>query len=224
MRHVEIAIIGSGPGGLSAAVTAAKNGLSHLLLERAPHLTDTIVKYQKGKAVMAHPLHLPLVADLPFEAGSREEVLAVPGRCGRGRRGQLPLQCGGAGDRAGARDRFTVALAGHPPITAAKVVLAIGLQGNLRRLAVPGSERGFVQYQLDDPGEYLNERILVIGAGDSAIENALALSRHNSVSIVNRAAEFLRAQPDNLVAIERAIRLGLVRCHFERQAGADRRG
>ena len=212
MQHVEIAIIGSGPGGLSAAVTAAKNGLSHLLLERAPHPTDTIVKYQKGKAVMAHPLHLPLVADLPFEAGSREAVLAA--WSSRAAAIGINLRCNAEVKAiTGARGGFTVAIDGQEPIGASQIVLAIGLQGNLRRLAVPGGERGFVQYQLDDPDEYRNERILVIGAGDSAIENALALSRHNSVSIVNRAAEFLRAQPDNLRAIERAIRLGTIRCH-----------
>ena len=213
MRHVEIAIIGSGPGGLSAAVTAAKLGLSHLLLERAPQLADTIHKYQKGKAVMAQPAPLPLVADLPFQPGSREEVLAV---------WAAAAEAAGVNYRCNAevlaivpvRDRFTIALAGHPPITAAKVVLAIGLQGNLRKLGIPGDKRSFVQYQLDDPERYRNERILVIGAGDSAIENALALARHNEVGIVNRATEFVRAQPANLVAIERAIRQGLVRGHF----------
>jgi Fe-S-cluster-containing hydrogenase component 2/thioredoxin reductase/CRP-like cAMP-binding protein len=212
VRHIEIAIIGSGPGGLSAAVTAAKLGLSHLLLERAPQLADTIYKYQKGKPVMAQPAALPLVADLPFTAGSREAVLAawsdsvaaagVNFRCNAEVQAIVPV-----------RDRFTLAIAGQPPMTASKVVLAIGLQGNLRKLGVPGDKRSFVQYQLDDPEAYRNERILVVGAGDSAIENALALARHNDVAIVNRAAEFVRAQPANLVAIERAMRQGRVRGH-----------
>jgi CRP-like cAMP-binding protein/thioredoxin reductase/Fe-S-cluster-containing hydrogenase component 2 len=213
VRHVEIAIIGSGPGGLSAAVTAAKNGLPHLLLERAPHLADTIFKYQKGKAVMAHPSPLPLIADLPFEAGSREAVLAawderaaaagINARCNAEVQAIVPM-----------KDRFILAVAGQPPITAMRVVLAIGLQGNLRKLGIPGERRDLVQYQLDDPEEYRNERILVIGAGDSAIENALALARHNDVAMVNRAGEFVRAQPANLTAVERAIRAGTISCHF----------
>ena len=213
MQHVEIAIIGSGPGGLSAAATAAKNGLSHLVLERAPHPADTIHKYQRGKAVMAYPLHLPLVADIPFAAGSREAVLAAwhdrAGAAG------IEIRCNAeVTGITGSHGAFTLAIDGQEPITAAQIVLAIGLQGNLRRLGIPGETRGFVQYQLDDPDEYRNERILIIGAGDSAIENALALARHNEVAIVNRAAEFLRGQPDNLVAIERALRLGAIRCHF----------
>jgi thioredoxin reductase/CRP-like cAMP-binding protein/Fe-S-cluster-containing hydrogenase component 2 len=213
VQHVEIAIIGSGPAGLSAAVTAAKNGVSHLLLERAPQLADTIFKYQKGKAVMAQPMHLPLVADLPFEAGSREAILAAWRE--RAAAFGVCLRCNAEVKTiTGSLGAFTVAIEGQEPIAASRVVLAIGLQGNLRRLGLAGENRGLVQYQLDDPDEYRNERIMVIGAGDSAIENALALAGHNDVSIVNRAAEFLRAQPGNLVSIERALRRGVIRCYF----------
>ena len=43
-----VAIVGSGPAGLSAAARAAKLGKSHILLERAPHPNDTIFKYQSA--------------------------------------------------------------------------------------------------------------------------------------------------------------------------------
>src|SRR5580692_7764807 len=72
----KIAIVGSGPGGLSAASRAARSGLSHVLLERTDHVSDTIYKYQKGKLVMSTPDILPLRAEIPFTAGKREAVLA----------------------------------------------------------------------------------------------------------------------------------------------------
>src|SRR3954469_6132813 len=72
-----IAIVGSGPAGLSAAARAAALGLSHVLLEKAGHLSDTIYKYQKGKHVMATPAQLVLRSDMAFEAGKREKVLAA---------------------------------------------------------------------------------------------------------------------------------------------------
>ena len=68
-----VAIVGSGPSGLSAAAHAASKRVSHVLLERAPHLNDTIFKYQKRKHVMATPEFLPLRSDLEFREGSREE-------------------------------------------------------------------------------------------------------------------------------------------------------
>src|SRR5690606_36981120 len=99
-------------------------------------------------------------------------------------------------------------------VHAGHVVLAIGLQGNPRKLGVPGEDQPFVQYQLDDPDEYQNESIMVVGAGDSAIENALALSRHNQVSLINRRDEFARAKEGNLKLLEEAIERGRIRVFF----------
>ncbi len=73
----KIAIVGSGPAGLSAAARAAQLGLSHVLLEKTDHLSDTIYKYQKGKHVMATPSQLVLRSDLEFDAGKREKVLGT---------------------------------------------------------------------------------------------------------------------------------------------------
>ena len=76
-KRIQIAIVGSGPGGLSAAGRAAELGLSHVLLERTDHLSDTIFKYQKGKHVMATPDVLPLRSSNSFQAGTREAVLGA---------------------------------------------------------------------------------------------------------------------------------------------------
>src|SRR4051812_29703420 len=70
-----IAIVGSGPSGLSAAAHAAATGISHVLLEKTDHLSDTIFRYQKGKHVMATPNLLVLRSDCEFGAGRRENVL-----------------------------------------------------------------------------------------------------------------------------------------------------
>ena len=78
-ERFRIAIIGSGPAGLSAAAHAAKLGIAHVLLEKTDHLSDTIFKYQKGKHVMATPSQLVLRADLAFDAGKREAVLGTWG-------------------------------------------------------------------------------------------------------------------------------------------------
>ena len=72
-----IAIVGSGPAGLSAAARAAQLGLSHVLIEKTDHLSDTIYKYQKGKHVMATPSQLVLRSDMDFDAGKREKVLGT---------------------------------------------------------------------------------------------------------------------------------------------------
>ena len=73
----KIAIVGSGPSGLSAAAHAAELGVSHVLLETENHAADTIYKYQKGKYVMAEPSVLPLRSPMSFEAGTREAILTT---------------------------------------------------------------------------------------------------------------------------------------------------
>ena len=72
---VRIAIIGSGPSGLSCAAHAAKLGVPHVLLEAESHVSHTIHRYQKGKHVMAEPSILPLRSDMSFGAGRRETIL-----------------------------------------------------------------------------------------------------------------------------------------------------
>jgi len=47
---------------------------------------------------------------------------------------------------------------------------------------------------------------VIVGAGDSAIEDALALSRQNRVILVKRRTEFARAKESNSAQILRAIK------------------
>lgn len=209
----EIAVVGSGPAGLSAAARAAEQGVSHVLLEAEDHLSHTIYLYQKGKHVMAEPDVLPLRSPLAFQAGAREAVL---GAWDDGIRRHAVNVAFRREVRRIARDgeQFVLTASGGAEIRARHVVLAIGLQGNLRKLGVDGEDLPFVQYQLDDPDEYEGETIVVVGAGDAAIENAVALAGHNTVAIVNRRDEFARAKDGNLQAILRAIEDGRIECYY----------
>src|SRR5690606_24147947 len=89
-------------------------------------------------------------------------------------------------------------------ILAETVILAIGTQGNPNLVRCPVGEGAVVQYQLDDPGEYVDEHIVVIGAGDAGIENAMGLAadpqQRNTVTIVNRSPELATAKAANVTA------------------------
>jgi thioredoxin reductase/CRP-like cAMP-binding protein/Pyruvate/2-oxoacid:ferredoxin oxidoreductase delta subunit len=217
-NRFEVVIVGSGPAGLSAAGRAAELGLSHLLLEATPHLANTIQRYQKGKHVMAEPGFLPLRSAVPFDAGSREEILSIWVKRAR----QLGIRVAINADVVsiqGQRGDFTLRTRSGKQVRAAHVVLAIGLQGNPRKLGVSGEDNPFVQYQLDDPDEYQNEAIMVVGAGDSAIENALALARQNRVMLINRRDEFARAKEGNLALLNDAMERGRIKVYFNSSLG-----
>jgi CRP-like cAMP-binding protein/thioredoxin reductase/Fe-S-cluster-containing hydrogenase component 2 len=199
-----IAIVGSGPAGLSAAARAARLGIGHVLLEKSGHLSDTIYKYQKGKHVMATPGQLVLRSDMPFEAGKREAVLGAWDRLAAEQSVNVRLNAE-VKSIAGRKGAFTLTLASGEAIEAENVILAIGTQGNPNTVRSPVAEGSVVQYQLDDPGEYVDEHIVVIGAGDAGIENALGLAadpeQRNAVTIVNRSAEFATAKDANVKAL-----------------------
>lgn len=193
----KIAVVGAGPGGLSAAARAAELGIPHVLLEASSDIAHTVHRYQKGKLVMSEPLKLPLRSSLSFAAGTREGILQTWRQelAGHG----VNLRTGAAvAAISGQRGDFRITLESGETLAAAFVVLAIGLQGNLRRLDIPGQDLPGVQYQLDDPEEYAGETILVIGGGDSGIENALALAARNRVVLINRQEDFVNCREANL--------------------------
>ncbi|MET0366300.1 MAG: NAD(P)-binding domain-containing protein, partial [Sphingobium sp.] len=236
-----IAVVGSGPAGLSAAARAAQLGLDHILLEKTDHLSDTIYKYQKGKHVMATPSQLVLRSDFDFDAGKRETILGTWNEQAAAQKVNVSYlsevkSIEGTGDpipgsvqqivtrnRDGSSSTqeiqrkappYRLTLTDGREIIADAVIMALGTQGNPNLMRVPGGDLPHVQYQLDDPAEYNDEHIFVIGGGDAGIENALGLAadeaQGNIVSLVNRSAEFSTAKDANVKALMAAGAAGRV--------------
>src|SRR6478736_8671306 len=201
---VRVAIIGSGPAGMSAAAHAAALGLDHVLIEKTDHLSDTIYKYQKGKHVMATPSQLVLRSDLDFAAGKREAILDT-WNDGISTQGVKVLYNAEVKAITGVQGDFTIAIADGREVKAEQVVLAIGTQGNPNLVRCPVEDGAEVQYTLNDPGEYIDEHIFVIGGGDAGIENALGLiadaEQRNDVTLINRGADFPTAKDANVKAL-----------------------
>ena len=198
----KVAIIGSGPAGMSAASHAAKLGLNHVLLEKTDHLSDTIYKYQKGKHVMATPNQLILRSDQEFDAGKREDILGkwndrtkelsvnvkfnaeVKSIKGTGEAIPGSIQKMVARARDGTTTTtelqrmappYELTLTNGEKVIAENVILAIGTQGNPNLMRCPGGDLAHVTYQLDDPYVVVDQHIIVIGTGDAGIENARGL-------------------------------------------------
>ncbi|MDM8009610.1 MAG: cyclic nucleotide-binding domain-containing protein [Parasphingorhabdus sp.] len=208
-----VAIIGSGPAGMSAAGRAAQLKLRHVLLEKTDHLSDTIYKYQKGKHVMATPSQLVLRSDMDFDAGKREAILETWG-AQTASHGVNVMYNAEPVRIEGEEGNFTITLKNGETVLAETIVMAIGTQGNPNLMRCPGGDNKLVQYQLDDPGEYYDEHITVIGSGDAGIENALGLAadaaQNNVVTILNRSAEFARAKKANVKLLMEAGEQGKV--------------
>ncbi len=187
--------------------------MSHVLIEKTDHLSDTIFKYQKGKHVMATPSNLVLRSDMTFEAGKREAILETWDNQSAEQKINVLLNREVTGI-TGEAGNFTLSFKQGEDLVAEAVVLAIGTQGNPNLLRVPGADLPHIQYQLDDPTEYIDEHITVIGSGDAGIENALGLAadpaQRNVVTILNRGADFARAKSANVKLLEEAEQDGRI--------------
>jgi len=216
---VRVAIIGSGPAGLSAAARAAQLGLSHVLLEKTDHLSDTIFKYQKGKHVMATPNRLDLRSDCRFDEGAREAILSIWDEDAAANKVNV-LYHAKVVEVTGEKGAFQIKTAKGDVLAAETIVLAIGTQGNPNRLRCPGNDLPHIIYQVDDPEDFKDRHITVVGSGDAGIENALGVAEEaleNRVTILNRSKDFARAKAKNVSDLMEAGENGAISIRTETQ-------
>jgi thioredoxin reductase (NADPH) len=188
-EHARVAIVGSGPAGLTAAIYTARAQLAPMVLEGEPSSTSD----QPGGQLM-------LTTDVENYPGFVDAILG-PDLMGRMRAQALRF---GASLRVAkvqrvelSRPPFSLWLADtdEPDLTADAVILATGARA--LPLAVPGESRllghGLSTCATCDGFFFRGQEICVVGGGDSALEEALFLTRFaTKVTIVHRRDE-LRA-------------------------------
>lgn len=205
---LDVLIVGCGPAGLSASLCCLHYGLSFRTLERED-VGGTVRYYPRKKLVMTAPLKIPGYGKLNVREILKEDLMAlwedIIARTG------LTVQTGETvTDVTPDEDGCFRVTSTAGTYRARHVVLAIGRRGTPRKLGIPGEDLPKVAYSLREPEAFQQDRILVVGGGDSAVEAALALSEQpgNDVKISYRRNAFSRIKPDNLARVERAQEQG----------------
>jgi thioredoxin reductase len=193
----DVAVVGAGPAGLTAAAFARELGLSSVLLEQEGDLGGTILHYPRRKLVLVQALEIPFLGTLREGEYEKEDLLETFQDLTR--RAQLNVRFGAkVTGVARPNGHFTVQCGGLE-LPARFVILALGRRGTPRKLGVPGEEQAKVAYQLVDAASYEGKRILVVGGGDSAVEAAIGLARQrgNRVTLSYRREKLVRIKKKN---------------------------
>ncbi|HET6695429.1 MAG TPA: NAD(P)/FAD-dependent oxidoreductase [Gaiellaceae bacterium] len=190
-REYDIAIVGAGPAGLSAAVYAASDGLTTILLER---------DIPGGQA--SHTSAIENFFGFPDGIGGAE-LARLAGRQAEGFGAELTLLRGASGNRRAPDGRFVIEVEGGYEMSAPVVIAATGM--DWRRLTVEGLDellgRG-VYYGAgrSEAAQCAGEDAIVVGAGNSAGQAVLHLARAGArVTMIVRGDRLGRTMSEYLV-------------------------
>jgi thioredoxin reductase (NADPH) len=195
---VDVAIVGSGPAGLSAALNAASEGLRVLLVEPS-------IGQASSSPMIRNYLGFPegvSGAELVRRAWRQAWMFGVQARMGRGARGI----------RADGDERIVV-LDDGSEARARAIVLATG--ASYRRIGIPSVEglvgRGvFYGSGATEARAMAGEPVAVVGGGNSAAQSAIHLARYagnvtvlvRGLSLTGSVSEYLLEQLNDLPNVE----------------------
>ncbi len=201
---LDLAIVGAGVSGISAAIEARKAGL-HATVFEATQTFSTIANFPKGKPIYTYPADMTPAGGLQFSATVKEDLVAEMERQ-RVQAGVEPVAV--RVDRIGRSGGHLLVHHADQRITRARrVIIAIGRSGNFRKLGCPGENLDKVYNRLYDPKEFAGKNALVVGGGDTAIETAIALaSAGANVTLSYRRKELARPKPENVEKLKRLER------------------
>jgi thioredoxin reductase/NAD-dependent dihydropyrimidine dehydrogenase PreA subunit len=211
----DLIIIGAGPAGISASLEAKKQKIRCITLEQ-DSLGGTVFNFPRAKIVMTSPMDLPLYGFVKLFETSKSALLDLWHEVIT--KNNITIQENTkVQEIKSLGTHFLVETENGESFSTQKVLIAIGRRGTPRKLQVPGEEKEKVAYRLLEPELISNKHILIVGGGDSAVENAMLLAKENQVTLSYRSAQFNRLKPKNTERIQKAIEQKSIRMEFNSQ-------
>jgi thioredoxin reductase len=208
----DLIIVGAGPAGISAGLTARKHNLNFIILEQDT-LGGTVFTFPRSKIVMTSAMDLPLYGKLKLFETSKTELLSIWNKVIE--QHSIPILENSKVESITPMDgHFLVETSIEKAFTAKNVLLATGRRGTPRKLNIPGETLEKVAYRLLEPEDIRDKDIIVVGGGDSAIESSLLLSPQNKVTLAYRSDAFQRIKPRNGERIFEAMSKGELDVRF----------
>lgn len=211
MKIYNIAIIGGGPGGIAAAVESVICKIDDVILcEKGENHSTTIRKFYKDNKRVDKDYRgkkVDLNGNIYFMDGTKEstldlfdKILATNNIDVRFRSEIESVSKDG--------EIFTLHSNSGDEIKARFVVISIGKMGvpNKPSYAIPLEIKNKVFFNANSINH--NEKVLIVGGGNSAVEYAYFLSEKNDATINYRRSEFSRINDTNKELLFKAIDSG----------------
>lgn len=175
-----VIIIGGGPCGIAAGAELKKRGIESLIIEKGS-VTESIRNYPKRMKFFSTAENIE-IAGIPFATSNvkanRNEALQYYRKVALYFKLQFRLNCEVKSTEKKSDGLFSVKT-NRGYFKAAKVILATGYFDLPRMLNIPGEEGKNVAHYYKEPYAHSFQNVTIIGGGNSAIEAALELYRHD---------------------------------------------
>ncbi len=190
MQEFDVVIIGGGPIGIACGLEAKKQGLSYIIIEKGP-IVNSLFNYPVNMQFFSSSEKLE-IGDIPFISKEakpkRNEALEYYRRIVTSNQLNIHL-FEKVIDTEKQGDIFSVKT-DKDEYRAKNVVVATGFYDLPNTINVPGEDLPKVSHYYKDPHFYASQKLVVVGASNSAIDAALECWRKGAeVSLVIRGPE-----------------------------------
>jgi thioredoxin reductase (NADPH) len=185
-----VTIIGAGPIGLATGIALKQRDIPFQIIERGC-LVNSIFHYPVNMTFFSTSDRLE-IGNIPFishgNKPTRSEALEYYRRAAE--HYELPVNLyEEVRNIEGENENFTITTS-RGIYKSSKVVIATGFYGRANLMKIPGEELPKVKHYYDEPHPYAWQKVLVVGAGNSAVDVALETYRCNAdVTIAVREAK-----------------------------------
>jgi len=218
-KHVPLVIVGGGPIGMASALEAKKHGIDYLVLEKGT-VVNSIYNYPVNMTFFSTSERLE-IGGVPFVSGgpkpTRSEALEYYRRVAQDNRINIHLFEEVTDIRRLYEGELLFEVSTNKgSYHANRVILATGFYDIPYLLNVPGEQLPKVRHYYKDPHFYSFQKLVIVGAQNSAVDAALETWRKGAeVTMVIRGSEIGRrvkywVKPD----IENRIAEGSIRALF----------
>ncbi|MTI39782.1 YpdA family putative bacillithiol disulfide reductase [Fulvivirga lutimaris] len=216
---LDVLIIGAGPIGLACGIEAKKKGLSYLIIDKGC-LVNSIYNYPLNMTFFSTSDKLE-IGEVPFishgSKPNRFEALEYYRRVASSQ--QLEVNLYEKVETVKKEGQHFSIVSSKNNYQAKSIVLSTGFYDYPYMMNVPGEELSKVTHYYDEPHPYFRQKIIVVGAANSAVDVALETYRKGAdVTMVVREPSILESvkywvRPD----IENRIKEGSIKAHFNSQ-------